>query len=1577
VTKYAIGLDVGSTTIKTAVIDEGYNIIFSSYERHFADIKATLFKVLSALCERFDDFSIMVTGSGGISVSRWLDIPFIQEVVAGVKAIETFLPDCDVAIELGGEDAKITYLTGSVEQRMNGTCAGGTGAFIDQMASLLNTDATGLNELAKSASITYPIASRCGVFAKSDIQPLINDGASKSDIAGSVFQSVVTQTISGLACGKPIRGNVAFLGGPLKFLPELGKKFVDTLKPTKAYFPENAEVFNALGAALAATQQLGIRNEELGMMDGTNNNVTEQNPSTAIPHSSFLIPNSAEALRRKLAALASLNTAEVERLAPLFTPQPQNKSTSEPRIPNPESRTPNPEPRIQDESLAAFRARHAKSFIPHADISAHRGSAFLGVDAGSTTTKAVLIDSNGAILYKWYGANRGDPLMTVVEILKEIYALLPESAFIGRSTVTGYGEHLFRAALRFDTGEIETMAHLSAAKILLPGVEFILDIGGQDMKCLRLKNGVISDILLNEACSSGCGSFIETFASAIGLSAEEFAKLGLESASPVDLGSRCTVFMNSRVKQAQKEGASQADISAGLAYSVVKNALFKVIKLRDEKEIGDKIIVQGGTFLNESVLRAFELISGKQVVRPREAGLMGAYGAASSARNQHTGGESALITKEELEALNVKKTTARCGRCENKCLLTISDFGGGNRFISNNRCEKGGAVGKKAEIVTEKPPNLFDYKYKRLFDYKPLEMNDAVRGRVGIPRVLNVFENYPFWFTFFTKLGFRVELSPHSSRVVYEQGIETMPSESVCYPAKLAHGHIACLSEELGVRSEERRLDRYECTTHRYSRTMKDGIASEPVGAEAPNPNRNSSFLIPNSSFIFYPCIPYELKEDPCADNCYNCPIVGTYPEVIRLNMQEAFKSGPWTVDNGQFSCNESFVGADGNPLAIRVPSVHSGGLPSAPTEIRLPQPSSFPQPSTVNSPQPSPRFLSPFLPYNNKKRLAKRLVEEFPHIPAAEIRAAVKAGYAEDAAFKADIVQKGREVLAWLKNTGGHGIVLAGRPYHLDPEIHHGIPEMMTGFGMAVLTEDAVSSFAKVPRPIRVTDQWTYHSRLYSAANFVRKTDNLDLIQLNSFGCGLDAVTTDQVHELLAAAGKPYTTIKIDEVNNLGAAKIRVRSLIALINERKAASVGAKPVSAPESRPLFTKKMKADYTIIAPEFSPIHLGILEGALQKFGYKIEVLPDSKTAMDTGLKYVNNDACYPSVMTIGQVIDALLSGKYDLNKTAVMLTQTGGGCRATNYIALLRKALAETGMSQVPVVSLNFAGLEKNPGFKMTIPLLLHMVKAVVYGDLLMRLLYRTRPYEREKGSANALYQKWAEICKTAMANEGGKHFAGNVKKMVEEFAALPVRNEIRPRVGIVGEILVKFHPAANNQVVELIEREGGEAVMPDLLDFFLYCFYNDKIKLDLLDGTRRKLIRSNIYIKYLEHVKKPMYNALKGTVFGAPTHIAKMAAEASRVVSLGNLAGEGWFLTAEMLELMHAGVPNIVCVQPFACLPNHVTGKGVIKELRRLYPLSNIVAVDYDPGASEVNQLNRIKLMMNTAFKNLEAKPTK
>ncbi len=1400
-----MGLDVGSTTVKLVILDSFNNIIYSKYERHYSDIKKTIINIINEAYNKYknENIKIAITGSGGFSISKWLNVPFIQEVIASTNTIEKFIPQTDVAIELGGEDAKITYFDGGLEQRMNGTCAGGTGAFIDQMASLLRTDAAGLNELSKNHKIIYPIASRCGVFAKTDIQPLLNEGAAKEDIAASVFQAVVNQTISGLACGKPIKGKVAFLGGPLYFLSELRKRFIETLNlsPEESIFPENSQLFVAIGAALAS-----------------------KNGDT-ISFKDFL---------QRLNSIYNNTSNEVRRLRPLFK---------------------------DEDELKEFKERHEKHKALRRDLNSFKGKCFLGIDAGSTTTKAVLIDEEGSILYSSYGSNEGSPLNSSIKILKDLYKNMPKEAKIVNSVVTGYGEALLKAALNIDIGEIETIAHYKAAEFFLPGVDFILDIGGQDMKCLRIKNGVIDSILLNEACSSGCGSFIETFANSLNMSVDDFAKEALKSQNPVDLGSRCTVFMNSRVKQAQKEGATVADISAGLSYSVIKNALLKVIKVRDSKEMGKKIIVQGGTFYNDAILRSFELVSEREAVRPDIAGLMGAFGASLIAKERYEEGmESTLLSEENLDKFSSQTTMRRCGLCGNNCLLTINKFNEGKEFISGNKCERPlGITNKKQDI-----PNIYDYKYKRLFKYKPLELEEASRGTVGIPRVLNIYENYPFWFTFFTELKFRVELSPRSSKKIYEMGIETIPSESVCYPAKITHGHIMSL--------------------------VNKGI-----------------------KFIFYPCIPYEQKEKEDADNHYNCPIVTSYSEVIRTNMD-----------------------------ILKEKDV---------------------------------KFMNPFLALDDKEKLKKRLFEEFKtfNITKNEIENAVEKAFKEQENFKSDIRKKGEEVLEYLNKTGKKGIVLSGRPYHIDPEINHGIPNLITEFDMAVLTEDSIEHLGKIERPLRVVDQWVYHSRLYGAASFVKTQKNIELVQLNSFGCGLDAVTTDMVQEILESSNKIFTVLKIDEGNNLGAVRIRIRSLKAAMEERD--KMGFKPslITKPLKRVIFTEKMKETHTILVPQMSPIHFQFLEEAFRASGYNLVVLPSvDKDAVDEGLKYVNNDACYPSIIVVGQIIEAIKSGKYDINKLSVMISQTGGGCRATNYIGFIRKALKDAGYENIPVISLNAMGIEKNPGFSITIGLLNKAMMAVVFGDLLMRVLLKVRPYEEVKGSANLLYEFWTEKCKEAVRKGDRKLFKKYVKKIVEDFDNIELKDIIKPKVGLVGEILVKFHPTANNNIIDIIESEGAEAVMPDLMDFLMYCAYNANFKKRYLSGTTKAQIASNAAIVGMEYYRIEMKKALnKSKRFSAPKSINKLAQGAKEILSLGNQTGEGWFLTAEMIELIESDVKNIVCMQPFACLPNHVTGKGMIKGLKNKYPDVNITAIDYDPGASEVNQLNRIKLMLSVAFKNL------
>ena len=1402
---YKLGIDVGSTTIKVVALDSYNKVIYNDYRRHFSDIKNTLIDSLEECFKKIGNFDlkITVTGSGGIGVAQWLQCDFQQEVIACTRAVEEFINKTDVVIELGGEDAKITYLKGGIDQRMNGTCAGGTGAFIDQMAILLNTDAQGLNILARDAENIYPIASRCGVFAKTDIQPLINEGAKKSDIAVSIFQAVVDQTISGLACGKPIRGKVTFLGGPLHFLDSLRERFIKTLnlKEGEYFAPENSEIYVALGAAILSENNEIISSKEL------------------------------------IKKLNSISEKEIEDnfLEPLFK---------------------------NDKEYFDFKKRHDSSVVPKSDLKTYKGNIFLGIDVGSTTTKAVVLGQNGELLYSSYNNNEGSPLNKTLEILKELYILINKDTRIAKATVTGYGEGLIKAALGIDIGEIETICHFRGAKEFMPNVEFILDIGGQDMKALMIKDGVINNILLNEACSSGCGSFIEGFSKSLGISIDEFAKLAISSKRPVDLGSRCTVFMNSKVKQVQKEGVSVSDISAGLSYSVIKNALYKVIKIRNFDELGKNIIVQGGTFYNDGILRSFEKITGINVVRPEIAGLMGAYGAALISKENHKENEiSTIITRDKINDFTIETSCERCGICGNNCLLTINKFSETEKYITGNRCERPlGEIAKKKNV-----PNLYKYKLKRIFSYKPLSKEEAIRGEIGIPRVLNMYENYPFWFTFLTKLKFKVVLSPISNKEIFKLGIETIPSESACYPAKISHGHIMYL--------------------------INKGL-----------------------KIIFYPCVPYEYKEDSGANNHYNCPMVTSYPDVIKNNIDD-----------------------------LKEKNI---------------------------------KYLSPFLSLHNKEKLYKRLYEIFEefNVTKKEIIEAVDAAFNERENLVSDIRKKGEETLKYIEEHKMKGIVLSGRPYHIDPEINHGLTDIITSFNMAVLTEDSVAHLGNLERPIRVVDQWMYHTRLYRAAAFVKERTDLELIQLTSFGCGLDAVTSDQVAEILASRGKMYTLIKIDEGSNLGAVKIRIRSLKAAMEEREKNNVKLKNIDNSYKKNLFTKEMKKDWTILAPQMSPIHFQFIEKAARASGYNIDVLPaNDKEAIEEGIKYVNNDACYPSILVIGQMINALKSGKYDPNKTALIISQTGGGCRATNYVGFLKKGLREAGFPNVPIISLNVLGMERQLGFKISYRLIKKLMMGVIYGDLFIRVLYRVRPYETVKGSANKLYEYYREKAFKNVENGNKNEMNKLVKEIVKAFDTLEINDEVKPKVGIVGEILVKYHPTANNNIVDVLEKEGAEVVVPELLDFFLYCCYNSKFKNRYLSGSSIVKTGCDIAISYIESYRKVVIKELQNSErFGYPSSINNLAKKAANVVSLGNQTGEGWLLTGEMVELIESDVNNIVCIQPFACLPNHITGKGMIKALKYKYPLANIVAVDYDPGASEVNQLNRIKLMMSVAFKNLK-----
>ena len=1678
-----VGLDIGSTTVKAVVLDQSDSLgdtLFSDYRRHHANVRATVAGLLVDIHKKLVDLGrgdepirLSITGSGGLALADNLHVPFIQEVIAETEAIDKEYPQADVIIELGGEDAKITYLKPTPEQRMNGSCAGGTGAFIDQMSTLLDTDAAGLNEMAKSYENLYPIASRCGVFAKTDLQPLINDGAAKPDLAASIFTAVATQTIAGLASGRPIHGTVIFLGGPLFFMSELRAAFQRALegKVDEFIVPTDAHLYVAYGSALQADTDSDDQGHHFEAY-------------------------TCDEILKRLDELKNL---------------PSNTPTMPPLFPTEADR--------ED-----FNKRHHKEHIHIGTLEGAHGPHFLGIDAGSTTIKATLVNDDREIVWSSYANNEGSPLTAAINIVKKIQSELPEGAWIARSCATGYGEGLITTGLHLDEGVVETMAHYRGAEMVSPGVTAVIDIGGQDMKYLAITDGVIDSIAVNEACSSGCGSFLQTFAMSMGLTIQEFTQKALASTHPVDLGSRCTVFMNSSVKQAQKEGASIEDIAAGLCYSVVRNALYKVIKLRDSGELGDTVVVQGGTFLNDAVLRAFELLTEREVTRPNIAGLMGAFGAALTARmhyediadddNAHVGADgrsvdaaaaeesaagdepnaaahageivvdgvrhtvSSILTGEALNEMSMTTERDVCKLCQNHCKLTITTFSDGSRFVTGNRCERGGDAKKKRSDR----PNLYDYKYKRCFAYRRLTDKNATRGEIGIPRALNMYENYPFWFTLLTSLGFKVMISGRSSHELFETGIESIASENICYPAKLVHGHIKWL--------------------------LNKGMKT-----------------------IFYPCVSYEDNLVPNTDNHYNCPVVANYPLVVGANMPE-----------------------------LRDPDV---------------------------------RYMHPYFNLANHELMVDRIVEEFAwaSVSREEAETAVKAAYAEDKVFKHDVQQEGLKALAYMKEHDCRGIVLAGRPYHIDPEINHGIPETICALGMVVLSEDSIcelqpgekldltdflSEGEEDPRkknangfrhvddrkvtvnrmPLRVTNQWAYHSRLYAAAHFVASYPGLELVQLNSFGCGLDAITTDQVAEILADKADVYTLLKIDEVSNLGAAKIRLRSLKAAVEEREAnkarmakaalatsdesgsaesdaprnaahaaaqaaarkaqeqaesdlataqaalaeaqaavaaaeakvkaadrpvdaadaGSDAAAPANAPKStgfrktgskaptpgrqvlldatmaanpkltkamrdaskraakrdiadvrlaalgdgttndaanaksksaksksghnnatmsryahREKFVKDMKKDYTIVAPQMSPIHFSLVESVIRSGGYKFDILKHaSREDVETGLKYVNNDACYPAIMVIGQLIDAILEGKYDPDKVCLAITQTGGMCRATNYFGLIRKALIDAGYPQIPVIAISTQGLEDNPGFKVTPALLHRTVKALILGDLLMKCLYRVRPYEVEKGAANRLYEQWDVIVREALEHHGFSKTAAKTpwlkrrylpypvlaREIVKSFDALPLKDVPRKvRVGVVGEILVKYQPDANNHVVDVIESQDCEAVVPGIMEFMTTRPYitdwNEKYLGTGGNKTLYALMRWS-----LDRYNAPIKAAIATShgKFKQDDPMPELVEKAAEVTSIGVQAGEGWLLTAEILELIEQGCPNVICAQPFACLPNHVTGRGMFGKIRRLHPEANIVSIDYDPGASEASQLNRIKLMIAAAKKAHKAK---
>ncbi len=1439
-----IGLDIGSTTVKTVFLEEkkenslglhtNSQVIFRDYRRHYSQTRNAVAQILQDALSKIEEenhnifetatrFTLSLSGSGAIALAEELNIDFVQEVIASTSAIQAMIPQTDVCIELGGEDAKIIFLKDGIEQRMNEACAGGTGAFIDQMAEFLHTDALGLNELAKNSNTIYPIASRCGVFAKTDILPLLNEGTAKENIALSIFQAVVDQVIGGLACGREVKGKIAFLGGPLTFLSMLRERFAISLKLTEdeVIFPENSQYYVALGAALHSLEHCQRKNRE------------DISTYTKEEIQSF----SAQLLEVKVHNVNSL-------LPPLFIDEEEKenyiKKTKEENI-------------VKEIDFDILNERAKNEHIP----------LYLGIDAGSTTVKAVLFTQDFEIVYSYYASHTGEPLDFAYELMKEIYAKLPNNVSIVASGATGYGAHLIKTAFGLSLDEVETMAHFKAARFFLPNVSYILDIGGQDIKCMQIQNSMVQSIKLNEACSAGCGSFIENFAKSLNISLEEFIAAASNAHKPVDLGTRCTVFMNSKVKQAQKEGYTLEDIAAGLSYSVIKNALYKVIRISGPEDLGDEVMVQGGAFYNVALLRALEIVLGKKVTRMSISGLMGAFGAALIAKEhfENTNETSKLLSKEEMQNFKVETKTSRCKKCTNHCLLTIVKLQSGKNLISGNRCDKG-----LGDTLHKEPvPNMFHYKYQRLFEYYVPHSQSSV-GTVGIPRTLNMYENYPFWFSFFHELGFRVELSAESSKSLYNKGISTIPSQALCYPAKLAHGHLLDLIQK-------------------------------------------------NVDYIFYPCILFETQDFHNQDNNYNCPIVAGYPELLLNNIS-----------------------------VLREKKIN---------------------------------FYSPFLSFKQDslcKEMSK--LDFMKGFSISQIKASAEKAFKVQEKYKLDIRDKALEYLSYIHDNNKKGIVLAGHPYHLDPEIHHGIPELISSMGIVVLTEDSIAHLGEDIEDLSFIDQWTYHARLYRAAHFVAKQKDLAFIQLVSFGCGLDAITAEQVEEILLKKEDLYTQIKIDEGFNLGAARIRIRSLLAVLRERENvidSSIIPNYKDVEYTTPSFTKEMKESHTILIPQMAPLHFNFLEEALNTSGYKAKLLPEvSRNAIEYGLKYVNNDACYPAITVIGQLMEAIQTQNIDTDKVALLISQTGGSCRATNYVGFLKKALLSAGLSHIPIITFNISQKSENPGFVVDWKLFSKLIQSVLYGDVLMRLSCRTRPYESVKGATENLLTHWNKKINASISKASFWQCYKNIYEIIKDFNTLKLKNvERKPRVGIVGEILLKFHPDANNRAVELIEAEGGEVTIPDLYDFFLYTSFDSVFQYLKLGGSRKAAMASRGILLLLLTLRLPIYYMLKAKKkkFGAPLSYLTLQKKTYDIVSLGQQAGEGWLLTAEMVELIESKVNNILCMQPFGCLPNHITGRGVIKEIKRRFPQAHITAVDYDASTSETNQINRIKLIMALASK--------
>ncbi len=1417
------GVDIGSTTAKVVITDKNGRMVFSAYRRHQAETIETVCSIFREALDLLGDvqLDLAVTGSAGMGVAETCGLPFVQEVVASAQYIKKSFPQVRTFIEIGGEDSKIIFFDEHFRPdiRMNGTCAGGTGAFIDQMAVLLDIDVAELNLLAEKSTNTYPIASRCGVFAKTDIQALLSRHVSKEDIAASIFRSVAIQVVSALSRGREIKKKVLFAGGPLTFCPGLRRAFVDLLEitnPDDLVIPDHPELLPAMGAAT-------VRNG-----------------------------NSCQKSITSLLTLAERSQSRGIASGDNSLPAMFNSRAE----------------------FASWQKRHEKHRV--ARISPREAGdkdLFLGIDSGSTTTKIALTDADGVLVYSYYHANNGDPVQAVKIGLAEIRTAFAAAGLqprIVRTAATGYGENLIRAAFGLHDGVVETMAHYRAARFFEPEVSFILDIGGQDMKGIFIQDHAVAEIQVNEACSSGCGSFIETFACSLGYSVQDFAEIACQSHAPFDLGTRCTVFMNSKVKQALREGASIADISAGLAYSVIKNALYKVLKLKDFDVLGDKIVVQGGTFRNKAVLRALEILLDREVIRPDVAEIMGAYGAALTAvANQRALLQQphAVQRNDRLSIATLDKGSSfsqkqiRCRGCENHCAILQLSFDNGNRFYTGNRCER---YFSNTQDEQQPGENLIDAQLKLLFGGQTEPDREPILT-YGIPRCLNMYENFPFWRAFLTQCGFRVVLSSNSDFKLYEKGFSTVMSENICLPAKLAHGHIFDLGEK--------KIDR-----------------------------------------IFYPTVVYEQEESKDALNTFNCPVVTGYPDLLKNAVDPEHKFGI-PLDNPVISFKDFTLLKNQLHLFFKKFGINYRTISSAVEKGRAAQ--------------------------ENYKRQLRSL--------------------AETQLDKADA-------------EGRMTVVLAGRPYHTDPLINHGIPKLLTQLGVNVISETAVplQRDAISLKDINVLTQWSYTNRLYATAKWVSRKANVQMVQLTSFGCGPDAVSTDEVKDILRRGGKVHTLIKVDETASLGAVTIRLRSMLEAVKENNG-QCGKRETRVRKPKPIPINKDRGDCpkTLIAPYFSAFYSPLIPAAFRPLGYRVEVLqPQDKVSVEWGLKTINNDMCYPAVLVSGDIIKAFQSGRYDPGKTAVILTQTGGQCRASSYVSLIKKGLAAVGLSEVPIIVISDEGINPQPGFNIDQKgLVKRLALGIIFADPLARMYLATTAREKTPGTAKGLHARFLAEMEVGIENADYPYLLNLLKTAVRDFNRIEFYDKPVPRIGIVGEIFVKYNFFSNGNIIDWLSGQGIEVVLPPIQSFFAQRFinetYNQKFffKRSLIDRAKYRMLE--IYSKYhLAQIERIM----QGFRFYKKAYDLRELAEITdKVVSLANQFGEGWLLTAEMIAMLREGTSNIVCLQPFGCIANHITGRGVENKLREMFPRLNLLSLDMDAGASEVNILNRLHLMVNDA----------